>query len=158
MMVWRPPHTFRPDRVPFPIPLLPRTATFDWLLCCPTKRWPSKAELTSLSLIFNVLRFSAPNEGTNSNKSAPIAARLVWAHRDQWRQDLGPWRMLPCQNMATPLGGRVAVSHVGCCVFVLLCFVLDRTFGSFWIFDIHKVFEHIDMLSICIVNLHTVAA
>jgi hypothetical protein len=26
------------------------------------------------------------------------------------------------------------------------------------IFDIHKVFEHIDMLSICIVNLHTVAA
>jgi hypothetical protein len=26
------------------------------------------------------------------------------------------------------------------------------------IFDIHKVFEHIDMLSICIVNVHTVAA
>ena len=26
------------------------------------------------------------------------------------------------------------------------------------IFDIYKVFEHIDMLSICIVNLHTVAA
>jgi hypothetical protein len=26
------------------------------------------------------------------------------------------------------------------------------------IFDICKVFEHIDMLSICIVNLHTIAA
>ncbi len=26
------------------------------------------------------------------------------------------------------------------------------------IFDIYKVFEHIDMLSICVVNLHTVAA
>jgi hypothetical protein len=26
------------------------------------------------------------------------------------------------------------------------------------IFDIYKMFEHIDMLSICIVNLHTVAA
>ena len=26
------------------------------------------------------------------------------------------------------------------------------------IFDIYKVFEHIDMLSICVFNLHTVAA
>ena len=26
------------------------------------------------------------------------------------------------------------------------------------IFDIYKVFENIDMLSICVVNLHTVAA
>ena len=26
------------------------------------------------------------------------------------------------------------------------------------IFDIYKVFEHIDMLSICVVNLHTVPA
>ena len=26
------------------------------------------------------------------------------------------------------------------------------------IFDIYKVFEHIDMLSICVVDLHTVAA
>ncbi len=26
------------------------------------------------------------------------------------------------------------------------------------IFDIYKVFEHIDMLSICVVNLHTIAA
>jgi hypothetical protein len=121
-MVWRPPHTFRPDHAPSPISLLPRTPTFGWLLCCLTKRWPPKAKVTFLSLIFDVLRFGAPNEGTNSNESAPDAECLVWAHRDQRRQDLDPWRMLPWRKMATPLGGRAAESRVGCCVFCVVVF------------------------------------
>jgi hypothetical protein len=99
--------------------------TFGWLLCCPTKRWPPKAKVTSLSLIFDVLHFGAPNKETNSNKSAPDAVHLVWAHRDQRRQDVGPWGMLPWQKMAKPLEGRVMAAHVGCCVFFcVLCFVL----------------------------------
>jgi hypothetical protein len=124
-MVWRPPHTFRPDRAPSPISLLPQTPTFGWLLCCPIKRWPPKAQVTSLSLTFNVLHFGTPNEGTNSNESAPGAARLVRDHRDQRCQDLGPWRMLPWRKMAKPLGaGRRYLMLVVVC-FVFLCFVLD---------------------------------
>ncbi len=121
-MVWHPPHTFRPDCAPSPISLLPQMLTFGWLLCCPTKRWPPKAEVASLSVIFDVLRSGAWNEGTNSNESTSNAARLVWDHRDQRRQDLGPWRMLPWQKLAKPLGGRAAVSHVGCCVFCVVVF------------------------------------
>jgi hypothetical protein len=120
-IVWHPPHTFHPGHAPSPISLLMRTPTFGWLLCCPTKRWPPKAKVTSLSLIFDVLCFGAPNKGTNSNKSAPNAARLVLAHRDQWRQDLGPWQMLPWQKMAKPLEGRAMAAHVGCCVFFVFC-------------------------------------
>jgi hypothetical protein len=120
-IVWHPPHTFRPSHAPSPISLLPRTPTLGWLLCCLTKRWPPKAEVTSLSLIFNVLHFGAPNKGTNSSESAPNAARLVWAHRDQQRQDVGPWRMLPWQTMAKPLEGRVMAASVGSCVFCVLC-------------------------------------
>jgi hypothetical protein len=118
------------------LPNIPPTtnANFGWLLCCRTKRWPPKAEVTSFSLIFDVLHFGAPNEEPNSNESAPNIARLVWAHRDQRRQDLGPWQMLPWQKMAKPLGGRARryLMLVVVC-FVLLCFVLDRTFGSFWL-------------------------
>ncbi len=120
-MVWRLPHTFCPGRASSAISLLPRTSTFGWFLCCPTKWWPPKAEVTSLSLIFDVLGFGAPNKGTNSNESAPNAARLVLAHRDQWRQDLGPWRMLPWQKMAKLLEGRAMAAHVGCCVFCVFC-------------------------------------
>jgi hypothetical protein len=120
-MVWRTPNTFRPGRAPSPISLLLQTPTFGWLLCCPTNRWPPKAEVTSLSLIFNMLRFGTPNEGRNSNESAPNAAHLVWAHRDQRCQDLGPWRMLPWQKMAKPLEGRVMAAHVGCCLFCVFC-------------------------------------
>ncbi len=94
-MVRRLPHTFRSGRAPSPISLLPQTPTFGWLLCCLTKRWPPKAKVISPSLIFNVLRFGAPNKGTNSNKSAPDATRFLWAHRDQRHQDLGPWWIFP---------------------------------------------------------------
>ncbi len=124
MMVWCPPHMFRPGRAPSPISFLPQTPTFGWLLRCLTKRWPPKAEVTSLSLIFDVLHFNAPNKGTNSNGSAPNAARLVWAHRDQRRQDVGPWRMLPWWKIAKPLEGRAMAAHVGYCVLCFLCFVL----------------------------------
>jgi hypothetical protein len=120
-IIWCPPHTFRPGCAPSPISLLPQMPTFGWLLCCPTKRWPPKAEITSLSLIFDVLRFGTPNEGTNSNEGAPDAASLVWAHRGQWRQDVGTWRMLPWQKMAKQLEGRAMAAHVGCCVFCVLC-------------------------------------
>ncbi len=101
--------------------------TFGWLLCCTTKRWPPKAEVTSLSLFFDVLRFGAPNKGTNSNESAPDAARLVWAHRDQRHQDVGPWRMLPWQKMAKPLEVRALV--VICIVFFVLCVVFEQPIG-----------------------------
>ncbi len=104
-MVWHPPHTFRPGHAPSPISLLPQMPTFGWLLCCPTKRWPPKAKVTSLSLIFDVLHFSAPKEGKNSNKSTPNAARLVWAHRDQRRQDLDPWWMFPWRERAKAVEG-----------------------------------------------------
>jgi hypothetical protein len=115
------PHTFHPGRAPSPISLLSRTPTFSWLLCCPTKRWPPKAKVTSLFLIFDVLHFGAPNEGKNSNESAPDTSRLVWVHRDQQRQDVGPWRMLPWQKIAKPLEGRAMVAHVGCCAFCVFC-------------------------------------
>jgi hypothetical protein len=120
-MVWCPPHTVCPGYAPSPISLLPQMPTFGWLLCCPTKRWPPKAKVTSLALIFDVLRFSAPNKGTNSKESAPDTARLVWAHRDQRRQVVGPWRMFPWQKMAKPLDGRAMAAHVGCCVFCVVC-------------------------------------
>jgi hypothetical protein len=124
-MVWHSPHTFSSGRAPSPISLLPQMPTFGWLLCCWTKRWPPKDKVTSLSLIFDVLHFGAPNKGTNSNESAPDAVRLVWAHRDHWHQDLGAWRMLPWGKMAMPPEGRAMAAHVGCCVFcVFLCFVL----------------------------------
>jgi hypothetical protein len=53
---------------------------------------------------------------------------------DQQRQDLGPWQMLPWQKMEKLLGGRARryLMLVVVC-FVLLCFVLDHTFGSFWL-------------------------
>ncbi len=120
-MAWHPPHTFCPGRAPSPMSLLPRMPTFGLLLCCLTKRWPPKAKVTSLSLIFNVLRFGIPNKETNSKESASKVTCLVWAHRDQWRQDVGPWWMLPWWKMAKLLEGRAMGAHVGCCVFCVFC-------------------------------------
>ncbi len=121
IMVWRPPNTFFPGCAPSPLSLLPQMPTFGWLLCCPTKRWPPKAKVTSLSLIFDVLRFGTPNKGTNSHESAPNAARLVWAHRDERRQDLGPLQMLSWQKIAKLLKGRAMAGHIGCCLFCVFC-------------------------------------
>ncbi len=53
--------------------------------------------------------------------TAPDAERLVWAHRDQRRKDLGPWRILPWQKMAKLLEGRAMAAHVVCCVFCVFC-------------------------------------
>jgi len=58
------------------------------------KRRPCKAETPPLSLFFKGVHFGTPNKGTNNGKSASDAASLVWAHREQWCQDLVPWQML----------------------------------------------------------------
>jgi hypothetical protein len=129
MMVWHPPYTFRPGRAPSPISLLPRTPTFGWLLCCPTNRWPPKAKVTSLSLIFDVFRFGTPDKGTNSKRAhltpralhgpIGISGAKIWVHGGcchdkRWQGRLGvQWRYLMLVILC----------------FVLLCFVLDRTFG-----------------------------
>jgi hypothetical protein len=112
---------------------IPPTANtnFWFFLCCPTKRWPPKAEVISLSLIFDVLHFGAPNKGTNSNESAPNTVCLVWAHRDQRCQDVGPWQMLQWHKMAKLLEGKAMAAHVGCCVFCVFvfCVVFMRPFS-----------------------------
>ena len=86
------------------------------------KQRPPKAETLPLSLFFERLHFGAPNKGTNNGKSSTGAMSLVWAHRKQRRQDLGPWQMLSWRE-PKPLKGRVVAAHVGCCV-LWLCYVL----------------------------------
>jgi hypothetical protein len=122
-MVRRPPHTFRPGRAPSSISLLPRTPTFGWLLCYPTKRWPLKAANRSLSLFTDGLHFGDPSEGLKSGKSAPDASHhqrtigsssvKIWVHGGCCHGERG----------SKPLKGRTAAAHVGCCV-LWLCFVL----------------------------------
>ncbi len=130
-IIWRPPHTFCPGHAPSPISLLPQTLTFGWLLCCPTKRWPPKAKVTSLSLIFDMLHFGAPNEGTNSKESAltpcasygpiGISGTKMWVHgrschgkRWQSRWRVGRWRLM---------------SVVVCFVVLVFCVVFEWPFS-----------------------------
>jgi len=71
------------------------------------------------------LHFGAPNEGTNNGESANDAASLVWAHREQRLQDLGPWwQMLPWRERAKAaegLGGGGSCWLL--CVVVVFCVV-----------------------------------
>jgi hypothetical protein len=69
------------------------------------KQRPLKAETPSLSLFFDGLHFGTPNKGTNNGESATNAASLVWAHREQQRQALGPWWMLPWRERARSAEG-----------------------------------------------------
>jgi hypothetical protein len=74
--------------------------------CVALVEWrPPKAKTPSLSLFFGGLHFGTPNKGTNNGKSATNAASLVWAHREQQRQALGPWRMLPWTKRARSAEG-----------------------------------------------------
>jgi len=87
------------------------------------KRQLPKAETPPLSLFFEGLRFGASNKETNNGESAINAVSLVWAHREQRRQDIGPWQMLSWRERPKPLEGRAAAAHVGCCVVVVFCVV-----------------------------------
>ena len=79
--------------------------TFGWLLRSMFKRRPPKAETLPLSLFFEGFRFGTPNKGTNNDESASNAASLLWAHREQRRQDLVPWRILPWREGAKAAEG-----------------------------------------------------
>ncbi len=101
----RPPTCFNP-RAP-PLQHLPYHFRQLLVGCCVAlvERQPPKAEAPSPTLFFNGLRFVTPNEGTNNGKRATNAASLVWAHREQQRQALGPWRMLPWRERAKSTEG-----------------------------------------------------
>jgi hypothetical protein len=80
-------------------------ADFCWLLCRMFKRRPLKAKTLPLSLFFEGVRFGTPNEGTNNGESATDTTSLVWAHREQQRQDLGQWCMLSWRERAKTAEG-----------------------------------------------------
>jgi hypothetical protein len=107
------------------LPNIPPTLIADfWLVVASMfKRRPPKAETPPLSLFFEGLRFGAPNEGTNNGDSATDAASLVWAHREQRRQDLGPWQMLSWRERAKAAEGWGRWLMLVVCV-LWLCFVL----------------------------------
>jgi len=84
------------------------------------KWWPPKGRDPAPLSVFQGVAFQRP-KGTNNGESATDAASLVWAHKEQLHQDLGPWRMLPWRERGPkPLNGRAAEDHVGCCVFCVL--------------------------------------
>jgi hypothetical protein len=128
MMVWHPPHTFHPGRAPSPISLLPQIPTFGWLLCCPTKRWPPKAEVTSLSQIFNVLRLAPQTKEQTAMRVHPtlralygpigISSAKMWVHgrccpgkRWQSRWRVGQWWLMLV---------------VACFVYIVFCVVFEQ--------------------------------
>ncbi len=85
--------------------------------------WPLKAQTPSLPLFVNGLRFSAPNKRLKSGESAPGVASPVWAHREQWSQDLVPWWMLPWQERARAAEGYGSGGSCwSLCVVVVFCY------------------------------------
>jgi len=101
-------------------------------------RWPPtignhKTEATygqppSHHSIFWGVEFVGPNEEPNSSKRNPDSTRLIRTigyHREPRHHDLGPPLPYPGRERAKPLEGRTAADHVSCCVFFVLCVVLD---------------------------------
>jgi len=88
-------------------------------------KWrPPKAKTPPLSLFFDGLHFGAPNKGTNNGESATDAASLVWAHREQRRQDLGPWRLLSWRERSKAAEGYGGGGSCWLlCVVVVFCVV-----------------------------------
>jgi hypothetical protein len=101
----RPPTRYNP-RAP-PLQHLPYRFRQLLVGCCVAlvEQQPPKAETPSLSLFFDGLCFGTPNKKTNNGESATNAASLVWAHREQQRQALGPWHMLPWRERARSAEG-----------------------------------------------------
>ncbi len=57
------------------------------------------------SLNFSMGAISAPQtRGSNAARASPNAGGLQKTHRESWRCDLGPWRLLPWRERAKPLG------------------------------------------------------
>jgi len=98
----RHPHKFRPGSTSSRISPSSLLWSFGWLLCRMIKR---KAQTPPLSLFFEGLHFGAPNKGANNGESATNTTSLVWAHRKQRHQDLGPWQILPWRERAKAAEG-----------------------------------------------------
>jgi hypothetical protein len=116
------PHTLYHPLASFPTSIQPLPSTTSWLLGIFIDRQPPKAKATPIPLYFYGVCVSTPNKGTSIRELEPATGRLQWTHSKLLCLDLRPWQMLPWQKMAKPLEGRVAVSHVGCCVFYVVVF------------------------------------
>jgi hypothetical protein len=76
-----------------------------WLLFKNPKRRPLKARARHISLFFHVPYSDAPIDGTENGVSALNAPGLLQTHTERWRQDIGPWRMLPGRERTKTAGG-----------------------------------------------------
>ncbi len=106
------------------------TLTFGWLLYSPIKWWPTKVEDPSFSLFFDGCHFGAPCKGNG-------AAWTSLPHRkpayDSWgAKALWFWSMadVAMERKGKAAGNRVAATHVGCCVYCVLCFVIVFCVGE----------------------------
>jgi hypothetical protein len=131
MIIRRPPHTFRRNRVSSMMIPSPLTPTFGWLLRLTSEQQPPKVETPCLSLIFDGSRFGAPSKRTSHGDCKPATGRLLWTHGELQRQDLGAPLPYPWRERAKPLEGGVVVAHldvescglwvVGCRLWVVGC-------------------------------------
>ncbi len=100
-----------PSRAPCPAHLRSNTPPYcfpqllGWLLFKLPKQRPPKARARRISLFFCAPYSDAPINRTGNAKSAPNALRLLQTHREQWRQDIGPWLMLPWRERTKAAGG-----------------------------------------------------
>jgi hypothetical protein len=65
---------------------------------------PPKAWALPISLFFDGSCFGTPSKGTSHVDHKPANGRLQQTHGESWRQDLGPWQMLPWQYGVKMLG------------------------------------------------------
>jgi hypothetical protein len=116
------PHALHPPGATSPDSLPPPMLTLGWLLCFPFKFWPLKAKDKPIALFFDGVCIGVPNEGTGRGTAKPDHRCLSWDLRRPRRHVLWAPLTYPWRERAKPLGVRVVVAHVGCCVFcVLLC-------------------------------------
>ncbi len=119
----RPPHATSPDSLSLLMP------TLGWLLCLPFKFPPLKAKATPHHFIFwwGVRWHTKQRNWPWRHQTRPQATSMgpySWPRSHVLVAPLSyPWR-----EKATPLGGRAAASHVGCCVFCVVVFCLGPYF------------------------------
>ena len=124
------PHALRPPCTTSQDSLLPLMPTLGWLLCFPFKFWLLNAKAMPIILFFDGVCAGVPNKGTGHGTAKPDHRQLAWDNRRLRCHVLVVPLSYPWRGREKLLGDRVAASHVGrCCVFCVLCFVLDHTFS-----------------------------
>jgi hypothetical protein len=125
-----PPHTLQLPRASSPTSLRTRLPTPSWLLSLIIERQPPKARAWCISLFFDVSSFGAPNRWTSHPVAKPDHRRLAWDHREPRHHWLGAPVFCPWRERATPVEGRVAAAHFGCCVLCCLLWLWQARFAT----------------------------